>query len=151
MKITLQKTDGGEDEVTIRYREMTPEVEEVIRAAGGSDEKIPCWGGDEKRMLPVRTILYAESVDRLTFLYTADGVYQTSCSLQALERMYAGRGFFRCAKSMVLNIYRIAALRSEPGGRINAAMENGEHVIISRSYAKAFRRVLKGEDGSDER
>ena len=41
---------------------------------------------------------------------------------------------------------RISELRSESGGRINAVMENGEHVIISRRYAKLFRRELRGED-----
>ena len=47
---------------------------------------------------------------------------------------------------MILNIYRISELKSESSGRINAAMENGERVIISRSYAKAFRRELKREE-----
>ena len=54
--------------------------------------------------------------------------------------------YFRCSKSMIINIYRISRLQSESGGRINAVMENGEHVIISRSYAKEFRRVLRGEE-----
>lgn len=146
LKITLNQIENGEDEIIINYLEMTREVEDVIRVASGDEEKILCLNGESKIMLPVRSILYAESVDRTTFLYTAEGVYRSSCSLQALEALYSDRGFFRCSKSMIINIYRISELRSESGGRINAAMENGERVIISRSYAKAFRRVLKGEE-----
>lgn len=145
MKITLNKLESGENEVIINYIEMNSEVEDIIRTASGEDEKIPCSRDDSRFMIPVRHILYVESVDRTTFLYTADGVYKTSCSLQALEIMYADRGFFRCSKSMIINIYRIVELRSESGGRINASLENGEHVIISRSYAKSFRRVLNGD------
>ena len=146
MKITLNRIEKGENEVIVNYIEMDREVEEIVRVASGQEERIPCVNGDAKFMLPVRSILYAESIDRATFLYTKDGVYRSSCSLQALEMMYADKGFFRCSKSMIINIYRISELRSESGGRINAAMENGEHVIISRSYAKAFRRELRGEE-----
>ncbi len=152
LKVTLHNIQSGEEEVIINYLEMSREVEDIIRAAYGDDERICCTacegggGGDSKFMLSVRNILYAESVDRVTFLYTADSVYKSSCSLQTLELMYSEKGFFRCSKSMIINIYRISELRSESGGRINATMENGEHVIISRSYAKAFRRVLKREE-----
>lgn len=146
LKITLNKIESGEDELIINYREMTDEVKEILRVAEGGGEKIPCVCGETKYMLPVGSILYAESVERMTFLYTDDGIFQSSRSLQSLELLYAGRGFFRCSKSMIVNIYRIAGLRSESGGRISAVMENGESVIISRSYAKAFRRELRGEE-----
>ena len=149
MKITLHQIDSGENEVIVRYLQMDREVEDVIRAASGEiadGERILCSDGETKHILPLRNILYAESVDRVTFLYTAEGVYRTSLSLQAMELSYAEKGFFRCSKSMIINIYRISRLQSESGGRINAVMENGEHVIISRSYAKEFRRVLRGEE-----
>ncbi len=146
MKITLNQKESGEDEVIINYTEMNHEIEDVIRAAGGREEKIPCSSGDAKYMLPVRSVLYAESVDRVTFIYTAEGVYKTPYTLQNLELTYSDKGFFRCSKSMIINIYRISELRSEAGGRINVAMENGEHVIISRKYAKSFRRELRGEE-----
>lgn len=146
MKITLHQIEKGEDEVIVKYLEMNEQVEDIVRAASAGDEKIPCSRDDVKYMLSVREILYAESVDRATFVYTKDGVYRTAYSLQRLETAYIGRGFFRCSKSMLLCIYRIAALKSEAGGRIDATMENGEHVIISRKYAKELRRELKGED-----
>ena len=44
---------------------------------------------------------------------------------------------------MVLNLYRIAALKSEPGSRIRATMENGEQVMISRKYAGKLREILR--------
>lgn len=146
LKVTLNKIANGEDEVIINYFEMNRDVEDVIRAASGGEEKIPCTSGESKYMLPVGKVLYAESVDRVTFIYTAEEVYKTPCTLQSLELAYSDRGFFRCSKSMIISIYRISELRSESGGRINAVMENGEHVIISRRYAKLFRRELRGED-----
>lgn len=146
LKITLHQIEKGEDEVIVKYLQMNELVEDIVRVASGSEEKIPCSRDNAKCMVSVRDILYAESVDRATFVYTKDGVYKTPYSLQSLEAAYINRGFFRCAKSMLINIYRISALRSESGGRIDATMENGEHVIISRKYAKELRRELKGEE-----
>ncbi len=146
LKITLHQIEKGEDEVIVKYLEMNELVEDIVRVASGSEEKIPCSRDNTKCLVSVRDILYAESVDRATFVYTKEGVYRTAYSLQRLETAYIGRGFFRCSKSMLICIYRIAALKSEAGGRIDATMENGEHVIISRKYAKALRRELKGED-----
>ena len=147
LKVTLHLLESSEEEeVIIRYRKINGQIEEIVRIAEGSDEKIPCSRGEIKCRIAVGEVLYAESVDRATFLYTKDGVYRTAYSLQSLEAAYMERGFFRCAKSMLICIYRIAALKSETGGRIDATMENGEHVIISRKYARELRRELKGED-----
>ncbi len=144
MKITLNQIEKGEDEVIVNYLEMNEVVEDIVRVASGGDEKIPCSRDSIKCMVPVRDILYIESVDRGTFAYTKDTVYKMPFPLHNIEVAYAHRGFFRCSKSMIINIYRISELRSEAAGRIDAKMENGEHVIISRKYAKALRSELKG-------
>jgi len=41
----------------------------------------------------------------------------------------------------------VTALHSLSGNRIDATMEGGEHIIISRRYAVEFRRLLKGGRG----
>lgn len=144
MKVTLNQIEKGEDEVIINYLEMTEEVEDIVRVASGGDEKIPCSRDNIKCMVAVRDILYIESVDRETFAYTSNDVYKIPLPLHNIEAAYAHKGMFRCSKSMIINIYRISELRSEAAGRIDAKMENGEHVIISRRYAKALRCELRG-------
>ncbi len=144
MKVTLNQIKTGEDEVIINYIEMNDVVEDIVRVASGCDEKIPCSCDNIKCMVPVRDILYIESVDRGTFAYTSNQVYKVPLPLHNIEVAYAHRGMFRCSKSMIINIYRISELRSEAAGRIDAKLENGEHVIISRKYSKALRSELKG-------
>lgn len=101
-------------------------------------------------MLLPESILYLESVDGVTYAYLKDRVCRVQSSLFELALCYEGRGFFRCSKSMVLNLYKISFLKSEPGNRIRATMENGEQVMISRRYAKELRRILKGGVSEDE-
>jgi DNA-binding LytR/AlgR family response regulator len=45
---------------------------------------------------------------------------------------------------MVINVGRVKALKSLSSNRIDASMEGGEHIIISRRYPSEFRRLLKG-------
>lgn len=143
MKLQLEKIEQGEDEVIIRYRRMNGRIGAIAAMVQGTEPKI-CGSAEGKQFfLQPEEILYLESVDGATFAYLADRVCRVPAGLGELAAGFAGRGFFRCSKSMVLNIYKISYLKSEPGNRIRASMENGEQVMISRKYAKQLRQILK--------
>lgn len=144
MKITLEQISLGIDEIIIRYQHKTPEIERIISYIEQQDEMITVTkDGQQFRICP-QDVVYLESVDGNTFLYTENEVYRSTDSLAKAEVRYGAQGFFRCSKSMVMNICRIQTLKSQPGNRIDAGMDNGEHVVISRRYAKELRRILKG-------
>ena len=88
-------------------------------------------------------IHYLESVDERLFAYTKTQTLQVMMTLTEAEKLLSESGFFRCNKSMVLNVDRVIAVKSEMGNRINATLDNGEHVMISRHYARAFRELLQ--------
>jgi len=144
MRVRLQKVQKEREEVIIRYREMTPEIENIIRYAEGREEKISAVKDGQQYMIKPREVIYLESVDGGTYIYTREEVYRTGLTLAQAEAHYGREGFFRCSKAMVINIYRIARLKSQPENRIDATMDNGEHVLISRRYAKELRSILKG-------
>ncbi|MCR5501487.1 MAG: LytTR family transcriptional regulator DNA-binding domain-containing protein [Lachnospiraceae bacterium] len=89
-------------------------------------------------------ILYIESVDDRLFAYTADDVIRLEGTLSGILQRLNDDRFFRCSKSMILNIEKVERLRSLSSNRIDATMEGGEHIQISRTYASEFRRILKG-------
>ncbi len=57
-------------------------------------------------------MLYAEIVERHVYLYTNDHVYETHISLTELTDIYQSFGFFRCSKTLVVNLYSICRLKS---------------------------------------
>ncbi len=145
MKLTLNQIEQGEEEVIINYLELNEEIKDIIRSANGKEKRIPGFKAEAECMIPVRDILYVESVDRGTFAYTMGDVYRIPYVLNKVELEFSEKGFFRCSKSTVINIYMIEELRSVAGNRIDAKLLNGEHVIISRRYAKELRDVLRGD------
>lgn len=145
MKLTLENINEGQDEVIIRYLERTEDINSLIQYIERRGEKIAAVMNDRKILIAPGDVLYLESVDNSVFVYTDDAVAKTSITLASAEEAFSAEGFFRCSKSMVINIYRISYLKSISGNRADVTMDNGEHVIISRRYVKALRSILKGE------
>lgn len=143
MKLRLEHISDGQEEVIVRYRQMTPTVQAISDLVSQGREKILGRSEQGERYLLLDDILYFESIDSKTFAYTQKDVYQVAYSLKDLVSTYAFRGFFRSAKAMVLNLYRIQYFSSQSFGRIEATLDNGEHVLISRKYANKLRQVLQ--------
>lgn len=145
MKITLQQIGEGNEEVIIRYRQMSKQIDNIVKFVEGQNEKLLCIKEGQQFFINIHKVIYLESVDGMTYLYTDEDVYKVNLTLAQFELLYMQEGFFRCSKSMVINIYRINRLKSMPSNRIDVTMDNGEHVIISRRYAKELRSILRGD------
>ena len=145
MKIDIQKIAEGEEAIVIRYRQLTPELNRIIGILQGTDNKL--WGKGDTGSVLIKTqdVLYIESVDDKLFAYTKGNVLRIDGTLYSFMTDMDDGTFFRCSKSMVINVNRVKALKSLSSNRIDATMEGGEHIIISRRYASEFRRMLKGD------
>ena len=127
----------------IRYRKMTPDIQQAMSLLEHNSKQIIGKKRGEKKFINQYEILYFESVDERVFAYTAETEMQTEYTLNELEKMLGEDGFFRCSKSFIVNLDKIVSLQSEVGNRIDARLENGEHLMISRRYAKELRAILK--------
>ena len=143
MKITIQ-TDASVQEtmLSITCREITPELERLIEALRLSDKKLSVRVNGEIRLIDLKSILYAETVERNSFIYTEDGVFESPLRLYELEAMLAEHNFFRINKSTLLNLNKIESLKSDIDRRIRVRLKNGYQLIISRAYAEEFKAKL---------
>lgn len=145
MKYTLERIINGEDEVIVRYQTMTPEIQRICSFLDYGQKKIIGNAEGRQVILERNQILYVESVDGRTFAYTEEEVLRLEQTLSQLELLLQEINFFRCSKSMIMNIDKVKALKSLSSNRIDATMCNGEHILISRTYASDFRKRLKGD------
>ena len=142
---TIEQIKQGDDELILRYQNLNQEVEHIMNFMSFAEKKLVGTKDGSQIVVDVKQILYIESVDRKTFVYLEDDVVRVEYTLTQLERMLNSLRFFRCSKSMIMNIDKVKVLDSLASNRIDATMCNGEHIIISRTYASEFRRRLKGE------
>lgn len=143
MKITVEHCETPENEVVLRCREVDAEMLSVLSLLRSGLQRLCVW--DENRettLLSPREVVYCESVDERTFVYTGATVFQTALNLAELEDRYSELGLFRAGKSAVVNLHHIRSLKSRPGGRIEAVLETGEKLMVSRHYAPLLRERL---------
>lgn len=145
MKFTANQIMQGEDEVILNYKEMNDEVSKIMAFFRNDSRRIIGWKDKTQILIVPGEILYIESVDGRTYAYTEDEVYKINYNLLQMEELLRDISFFRCSKSMIMNIDKVLHLKSLSSNRIDATMQNGEHIMISRTYASEFRRILKGE------
>jgi len=149
MKIIINETDDiGETEIIINCRCADREILRICAGLRVFDKKVTGLLNGQTFLLNPSDIHYIESVDRKTFLYTANQVYETPLRLYELEERLAAEDFIRATKSCVINFGRVKSLRGDFGGRMLATLENGETVTVSRQYAAVIKQklgIMKGE------
>lgn len=144
MKITVNEIpDIGETEVMIHCNKVDKAVERIIAAVQAANGKIP--GMKEGTLYQVETarILYIEAVDRKTFFYTEEEIYESDKRLYALENELRAQSFFRVSKAFIINLRKVRSIRPEFGSRLLLTMDNGEQIIVSRQYAAIIKDVLE--------
>lgn len=52
-------------------------------------------------------------------------------------------GFARNNKSMLVNIYHIKELKAQVNMRVNIVLDNGEQIVLNRSYKNEFYKYLE--------
>lgn len=144
MKYTIEHISQGENEVILRCHGPSAEMEQLIRFLEYQNRKLIGNKDGIRTILEPSQILYVESVEGKIFAYTEAEVLQMEHSLAQMEQLLGAVNFFRCSKSMILNIDKVRELRSLASNRIEATMCNGERIMISRTYASDFRKRLKG-------
>ncbi len=151
MKIVIQ-TDSSVQETSlcITCKEITPELERLISAFRLSDKKLSVKKNGEVHLIDLKTVLYVESLERNTYIYTDGEVYESSYRLYELESMLSECNFVRVNKSTLLNLNKIKSIKSDIDRRIRVSLENGYQLIISRSYAEEFKAKIFAQGVSNE-
>ena len=144
MKIDIKRISEGEDSLILRYKEVTPGIKRILDVVNGGSNRLIGRKDEERVVIDPPDVLYFESVDDKTFAYTEGDVLKVDSSLQGVLEILDDIRFFRCSKSMIINVNKVRVLKSLSSNRIDATLENGEHILISRTYASDFRKLLKG-------
>jgi len=143
LKISINVEEEIKDiEVVISCSRLTPEIEKVLATLRMMERQLLVKKGEETYILDVSKVIYLESVDRRTFVYTRENVYESGFKLYELEQQLEECGFFRASKSCVAALRYIRSLKTDVNRKIKVTMENGEQIMVSRQYAEELRKKL---------
>lgn len=143
MRVKVIEKKSADLTITIECpNKDTREIEEILLLLGNVGKRVLVMKDKEKFLLSPRDVLYAEFVDGTVYVYTEEAMYTTHLSLYYLEKEFEAFGWFRCCKSMIVNIMRIKALKSDVAGKVLLTLDSGERLIVSRKYASLLRAKL---------
>ena len=143
MKVEIKKDPAAQAVlVEIHCREVTPEVGKLERYVRRFGTTLPATENGEHFNIPIDAILYIESVEKKTFIYTENQTLMSEKRLYELEELLDRRDFFRCSKSVILHLNKVQQLKPEITRNILATLVNGERVVISRRYAPELKKLL---------
>lgn len=149
MKITLNQDNTlAETEVIINCPQADEDILRLMAMLRVYQKKLVGILDGEQHLLDVKEILYIDTADKKTFLYTEKAVYQSALRLYELENALGELDFFRAGRSTILNFRRVRSVRPELGRRWLVTMDNGEQVWVSRQYAGELKEKLKQAERS---
>ena len=143
MKISININESiPETEIVINSKSLTPEIERVIATLRILDRQMVVVKESETYILDVAKIIYVESVDRRTFVYTEKDCFESKLKLYEIEEQLCRCGFLRVSKACLVHLKYIRSLRAELDRKIRLTLENGEQIIVSRQYADELKQRL---------
>ena len=143
MKIEIDIDEKYPDtEVVIRANKLDSDVERLVAMMRMVNMQIGVRKNEETYLLDVEKILYIETVERKTFVYTSDETYESDLKLYEIEQELLERDFFRISKQSIVNIRMIKSLKFDINRKIRITLRNDEQIVVSRMYSDELRRKL---------
>ncbi len=143
MKIEIDIDEKYSDvEVDIKAPRLNQDIEKLISLMRMINMQIVVKKDDETHLLDIEKILYIETVERNTFVYTEDATYESDLKLYEMEQELLEQSFSRISKQSIINLRKVKSLKADINRKIRVTLVNGEQIIVSRTYSEALRKRL---------
>lgn len=146
MKLRLhQRQELEETEIDISYSRMTNRLSKMVGYIRQYTYMVEAFWNGKSFLIPLDEILYFDTTDRKTFLYTNKQVYECRKALIEVENELSNTTVIRISKETLLNTTALVNVRPYPNHRLMAELSNGENLIISRKYISILQNRLRSE------
>ena len=143
LKITINVDEKNKEiEVNIKCNKLTSDVENLIATLRIINQQMLVIKDNENYLLDVNKISYIEALERKTFVYTENEIYESKLKLYEMEEKLCNYGFIRISKSCLVHLKYIKSLRNDVERKLRLTMKNDEQIIVSRQYADEIKKRL---------
>ncbi len=131
-----------EAEVSIKCSAVDDRLQKIIDIVQNDEKQLTVKKDDFSRVIKASDIYYFESVDEKSFVYCKSEVYSSELRLYEIEELLSNTSFVRISKSCILNTDVLDKVRISLNAKMEATLQNGERVLITRHYVPAFKKKL---------
>ena len=140
MQIETRQVEGKPLTVTIEYPEYTESVKGLIKRIRSLDLSFSAFSDDRQIRIALSDVYYLETVDRKVFLYTQGDVYRLDASMTEIDKITEDSDLVRISRTCVMNTAHLTEIRQLKNSHLEAMLDNGERLIVSRKYLRDIKR-----------
>ena len=143
MKVTIDKNESYFDsEIIVKCKEIDDVLQDIISYIGIADKNMIGEVDGEMFFIPLNSIFYFESVDKIVYIYTDKQVYKSSAKLYILEEQLIDTYFARVSKTTILNLKKLNSIKASKNAKLEGTLVNDEKILISRQYVAEIKKRL---------
>ena len=143
MKITINIDEQcKETEIIVICSRLGDDIDKVITAIKMLDMRLTVYKDKRQYVIDAADVIYIDSTDKRTFLYTNTDVYESPLRLYVLEEKLVDCNFLRASKNCLFNINHIQSIEPDLH-RLILTTAKGIKLIVSRQYAAAVKLKLE--------
>lgn len=136
----MQSPEVKETRITIECQSVTQNLRRLINVIRNMETFIIGYQEKSSFKIPVDSILYIESIENRTFLYTRSDTFDSRQRLYELEKQLADLDFIRISKNTIVNLHQIEQVRSIGISKLELVLVNQERLIVNRNYLYNFKQ-----------
>ena len=140
MEIITRQASDKPLTVTIEYPEYTESVKGLIRKIESLDVSFSVTAEDRQMRIARSDVYYLEIVDRKAFLYTEKDVFRLDASMQEILDITVDSDLVRISRTCIMNTSHLTEIRQLKNSHLEATLDNGEKLIVSRKYLRDIKR-----------
>ena len=140
MQIVTRQTEGKPLTVTIEYPEYTESVRGLIKRIKSFDLSFSAFTDERQVRISLSDVYYLENVERKVFLYTKGDVFRLDASMAEIDKITEDSDLVRISRTCVMNTSHLTGIRQLKNSHLEATLDNGERLIVSRKYLHDIKR-----------
>ena len=143
MKITISTDDKCEEtEIIVICNRLGDDIDKLLTAIKTLDMRLTVYKDKRQYVIDTADVIYIESIDKRTFIYTNTDVYESPLKLYELDEKLSGCNFLRASKNCLFNINHIQSIEPDLH-RLILTTAKGIKLIVSRQYAADVKLKLE--------
>lgn len=144
MRVKLRVTHFHEKEIIRELQEKNIEICEdssLVLYEELAEDRILCKRGDETIIVPLKDIIYIESLGHNVFLHLDKEQYKISKRLYQLESELPENQFIRISNSVIIARNAIKKIKPALSCKFILTLKNDDRVDVTRTYYYKFKEI----------
>ncbi len=139
LKVLLDPSDSIFEELEKLGIGLDDNSEYILTKRNMNLNYIPARREEQIFYIPVKEIIYIESLKQEVVIHAADGIYGTRDRLKQFEKMLDSDEFLRISNSIIVSVSHIKRIEALMSQKFLLYLSDGNKVDVTRSYYYIFK------------